>query len=326
MKFSIIMPVYNAEKVLPTSLESIRAQRFRDFELVFVEDGSTDGTVEVLEAFASGADFPCHIVSHPRNGGVAAARNRGVAEASGDYLAFVDADDRIDPKALEEAAQVIDGSDRTVDIVGWDWTLGFEKNGRYMCQADYGTPLQALKNLMGGTMRWNLWLFVVRRRLLLDNDVHFIDGANMGEDMQFMIKAFLKAGEVVQIHEALYRYNAVSDSSISRQFSQRRRAEIETNLREAERVVMNSPSAASLQDGLQHLKLFLKLPLLISNDKENYELWYNWFPEANTFAMKNRRLPLRTRLLQGMAAKRFWTGIRIYYVFIHKFVYGILYR
>ena len=326
MKFSIIMPVYNAEKVLPTSLESIRAQRFRDFELVFVEDGSTDGTVEVLEAFASGADFPCHIVSQPRNGGVAAARNRGVAEASGDYLAFVDADDRIDPKALEEAAQVIDGSDRTADIVGWDWTLGFEKNGRYMCQADYGTPLQALKNLMGGTMRWNLWLFVVRRRLLLDNDVHFIDGANMGEDMMLMLKAFSLAGKVVQLHKPLYRYNAVSETSLSRQFSPERRREITDNLAEAERYLRAGRYGPDLEPYFQYLKLYLKLPLLISANRADYETWYGWFPEANRYAMSNRALPARTRMLQGIASRRCWWGVKLYYWLIYRLVYGIVFR
>ncbi|MBR4586052.1 MAG: glycosyltransferase family 2 protein [Bacteroidales bacterium] len=326
MKFSIIMPVYNAEKVLPVSLESIRAQRFRDFELVFVEDGSTDGTVAVLEAFAAGADFPCHIVSQPHNGGVAAARNRGLAAACGEYLAFVDADDRIEPEALEEADAAIRAAGEPVDIVGWDWTLGFEKNGRTMRQADYGTPLQALKNLMGGTMRWNLWLFAVRRELLTENGIRFIDGANMGEDMMLMLKAFSKAGKVVQLHKPLYRYNAVSETSLSRQFSPERRREISENLEEALKAISASTYPAELKPYGNYLKLFLKLPLLISADRANYETWYGWFPEANASAMANPALPLRTRLLQGMAAKKCWGGVKMYYWLVYKFVYGIIYR
>ena len=326
MKFSIIMPVYNAEKVLPVSLESIRAQRFRDFELVFVEDGSTDGSVGVLEAFAAQADFPCHIVSQPQNGGVAAARNRGLAAACGEYLAFVDADDRIEPEALEEAAKVIDSTDGLVDIVGWDWTLGFEKNGRYMRQADYDAPLQALKNLMGGTMRWNLWLFAVRRELLLEHDIHFIDGANMGEDMMLMLKAFSQARKVVQLHKHLYRYNAVSETSLSRQFSPERRREISENLTEAEQYLRAGAYATELEPYFQYLKLYLKLPLLISDDRTNYQIWHDWFPEANSYAMGNKTLPLRTRLLQRMAARECWTGVKLYYLLVYKFVYGILYR
>ena len=326
MKFSIIMPVYNAEKVLPVSLESIRAQRFRDFELVFVEDGSTDGTVAVLEAFAAKADFPCHIVSQPRNGGVAAARNRGLAAACGEYLAFVDADDRIEPEALEEADAAIRAAGEPVDILGWDWTLGFENNGRTMRQADYDTPLQALKNLMGGTMRWNLWLFIVRRELLTENSIRFLDGANMGEDMMLMLKAFSKARKVVQLHNPLYRYNAVSETSLSRQFSPERRREISENLEEALKAISASAYAAELQPYGNYLKLFLKRPLLISSERSDYETWYGWFPEANASAMANPALPLRTRLLQGMAAKRCWSGVKMHYWLVYKFVYGIIYR
>ena len=326
MKFSIIMPVYNAEKVLPVSLESIRAQRFRDFELIFVEDGSTDGTVAVLEAFAAEAVFPCHIVSQPRNGGVAAARNRGLAAACGEYLAFVDADDRIEPEALEEADAAIRAAGSPPDIIGWDWTLGFEKNGRMMRQADYDTPVQALKNLMGGTMRWNLWLFAVRRELLSENGIRFLDGANMGEDMMLMLKAFSKAGEVVQLHKPLYRYNAVSETSLSRQFSPERRREISENLEEALKAISASTYSTELEAYGNYLKLFLKLPLLISAERADYETWYGWFPEANASAMANPALPLRTRLLQGLAAKKCWGAVRMYYWLIYKFVYGIIYR
>lgn len=326
MKFSIIMPVYNAEKVLLMSLESIRAQRCRDLELVFVEDGSTDGSVGVLEAFAAQADFPCHIVSQPQNGGVAAARNRGLAAACGEYLAFVDADDRIEPEALEEAVRAIEATGGDVDIVGWDWTLGFEKNGRYMRQADYDTPLQALKNLMGGTMRWNLWLFAVRRELLLEHDIHFIDGANMGEDMMLMLKAFSQARKIVQLHKPLYRYNAVSETSLSRQFSPERRREISENLTEAEQYLRAGAYATELEPYFQYLKLYLKLPLLISADHSHYEIWYNWFPEANAYAMGNKALPLRTRLLQRMAARKCWWGVKMYYLLVYKLVYGIVFR
>ena len=319
------MPCYNAEKVLPNSLESISLQRFRDFEVVFVEDGSSDRTVELLNRFVSEVDFPCQVVVQPYNQGVAAARNRGVEVARGDYLAFVDADDRIEPGALEEAAKVLE-CDNSIDIIGWDWMLCMEKSMRAIRQNDYDTPLQALKNLMGGTMRWNLWLFAVRRNLLLENGIRFIPGANMGEDMMLMLKAFSCAEKVIQVHKPLYLYNAVSETSLSRQFSTERRQEISKNLGEAERYLKEGKFASVLHLDFQYLKLYLKRPLLISSDKSDYEIWYNWFPEVNRYAMSNKALPLHTRILQGMAAKRFWLGVKLYYVLIHKFVYGVLYN
>lgn len=322
MKISLIIPVFNAEKTLPATLQSIVGQTFRDFEVVFIDDGSSDRSAELMDGFYKTSGIACRIVRQ-ENRGVAAARNRGLEEARGDFLAFADADDTLEPVALETAASA---ASEDCDIVGWDWTLGFEKNGRYMRQADYATPLQALQNLMGGTMRWNLWLFLIRRELIENNDIRFTDGANMGEDMQFMIKSFCAASHVKQLREPLYRYNALSASSISRQFSNARRAEISTNLQEAATAVCQSSYSQELEPYIQYLKLYLKLPLLISPDRSNYELWYRWFPEANPFAMANKALPWRTRFLQGMAARRFWGGVRLYYHLIYRFVYGILFR
>ena len=322
MRFSLIMPVYNADATLPRALQSIASQSCRDLEVVFVDDCCTDSSPALMEAFQKSSGLGVTIVRQPENRGVAAARNRGLEAAQGDYIGFVDADDTLEPQALETASNRLVGH----DILGWDWILGFEKKGRTMRQADYDNPLQAVKNLMGGTMRWNLWLFLIRRDFLQFHNIRFIDGANMGEDMQFMIKSFCKAERVVQLHEPLYRYNAVSKTSLSRQFSDRRRAEIETNLAAVETAIRDSAYAEILEPAILQLKLYLKRPLLISDDRRNYELWYNWWPEANGVATTNKALPAHTRFLQGMAAHRCWMGVKLYYRLIHQFVYGILYR
>ena len=81
MKVSLIIPVYNAGETLPVLLESIRAQRFRDFEVIFSEDACTDGSVAILEAFCKESGLPCRLLLAERNGGAAAARNRALAVA-----------------------------------------------------------------------------------------------------------------------------------------------------------------------------------------------------------------------------------------------------
>ena len=327
MKISLIIPVYNAEKTLPATLESIRAQRFRDFEVIFSEDAGTDGSAALLERFCAESGLPCKLLRAERNGGAAAARNRALDAAEGEYLAFADADDLLDPGMLERAAAAAQNPDGPADIVGWDWTLGrAAQEGRYMRQADYATAGQALCNLTGGTMRWNLWLFLIRRDLVERLQLRFLPGADLGEDMQFMLRAFLHAERVVQLHEALYRYNAVSSTSISREFSPERRAQIEANLQQVERSFAGSDFLQQHPDALLDLKLFLKRPLLISADRAHYETWQDWFPEANARARQRGRLPLHTYLLQRMAAKRRWTGVRLYHFVVQKIVYGILYR
>ena len=326
MKISLIIPVYNAEKTLPATLESIRAQRFRDFEVIFAEDAGTDGSAALLEAFCAESGLPCKLLHAEKNGGAAAARNRALKAAEGEYLAFADADDLMDPGMLEMAVAAVKASEHPVDIVGWDWTLGLHQDGRYMRQADYATPTEALRNLTGGTMRWNLWMFLVRRDLIEQNGIRFIPGADIGEDMQFMLQAFLHAKHVVQLHESLYRYNAVNSASISKQFSPEKRAQVETNLREVERSFADSDFCRECPNALEDLKLFLKRPLLISADRKDYETWYAWFPEVNERARQKGSLPMHTFILQRMASRRCWLGIKLYYLLIHKFVYGILYR
>jgi Glycosyltransferases involved in cell wall biogenesis len=307
-------------------LESIRTQRFRDFEVIFAEDAGTDSSAALLERFCVESGLPCKLLRAEENGGAAAARNRALEVAEGEYLAFADADDLMDPGMLEQAAAAVSASERIIDIVGWDWTLGLNQDGRYMRQADYTTPTGALHNLTGGTMRWNLWMFLVRRELIEKNGIRFIPRADIGEDMQFMLRAFLHAGQVVQVHESLYRYNAVNSASISKQFTPEKRAQVETNFREVERSFAGSDFCRQYPEALSDLKLFLKRPLLISADRRDYETWYAWFPEVNGRALQRGSLPMHTYVLQRMASRRCWPGVKLYYLLIHKLVYGILYR
>lgn len=323
MKVSLIIPVYNAEASLPILLESLAAQTFRDFEVVFADDASTDGSAALLEAFRQGSGLSCKLLRGERNEGAAAARNRALDAAEGEFLAFADADDRMAPGMLEKA---VAAATATTDIVGWDWTLGLSDKGRYMRQADYGSAEEALLNLCGGTMRWNLWLFLVRRSLVEQNRLRFLPGNDMGEDMQFMLRAFLQAHSVVQLHEALYYYNNTSESSISRSFSELRRSQIEANLAAVEEAFAASAFGRKHPMALTDLKLFLKRPLLISPRKEDYELWYSWFPEANGRARERAALPLHTYLLQKMAAGRCWVGVRTYYVLLFRLAYSLLYH
>lgn len=99
MLLSIIIPIYNVEKYLPATVDSVLSQTFRDFELILVDDGSTDTSGKICDQYAR-IDNRVKVI-HKKNEGVSEARNVGVAEARGDYIGFVDSDDIIEPIMYE---------------------------------------------------------------------------------------------------------------------------------------------------------------------------------------------------------------------------------
>ena len=109
---SIIIPIYNTEKYLEQCLESIASQTLADFEAICIDDGSTDGSTEIMDAFAA-ADTRFKVI-HKQNAGYGAAVNTGIAHASGAYIGIVEPDDYIEPdmcKTLHEAAEANDFPD-----------------------------------------------------------------------------------------------------------------------------------------------------------------------------------------------------------------------
>lgn len=115
MMISIIVPVYNAEKYLEQSIESILNSTYRDFELILVDDGSTDASGEKCDSLAE-RDSRVSVI-HKQNGGVSSARNAGLRAAQGEYVMFVDGDDLIHPQMIETLKTAIDSGNYDFSMV-----------------------------------------------------------------------------------------------------------------------------------------------------------------------------------------------------------------
>lgn len=107
MKFSVIIPLYNKAPYVCKALESVCAQTYRDYELIVINDGSTDNSAIVADEYLKATDGIDYKIINQPNAGVSAARNNGVAASHGDYVAFLDADDWWEPTYLERMAQLI---------------------------------------------------------------------------------------------------------------------------------------------------------------------------------------------------------------------------
>lgn len=325
-KISIIIPVYRVENYISRCCRSLFGMRFQDVEYLFVNDATPDGSMAVVESILN--EYPhrkAHVklLAHPKNMGVASARNTGLEAATGEYIAFVDADDWIEENMFEKLYQRAETWH--FDIVGCDWYLEFETSRRYMRQPVYEKTSDCLKAMLSGEMRWFLWAFLVRRGIYVKNNIRFLDGINIGEDMAVLIRCFSFARSYRHISEALYHYVKSNAASMTALDSKKQIEVVKRNV-DATVCFIRSRHQNDLERELDFLKLNVKFPLLISDSTANYEVWNASFPEANRSIWKNTKQPFRNKLLQWSASHRYYWIIRGYYNLLFKFVYGVLYR
>lgn len=325
VKVSVIIPFYNVERFISRCADSMLSQTLGEVEFIFIDDASPDGSLELIKKSIAGHPeraAQVRILKHEKNRGLPAARNTGLAAASGEYVFHCDSDDFADPDMLE----VLYGKavENEADIVWCDWYLSFEHNERYMHQPEYGTPMDALKGMLGGAMKFNVWNKLVKRSLYTENNIKFPSGYGMGEDMTMMM-LFSCAEKVSYVPKAFYHYVKTNSSAFSRTYSEKHIRELRYNV---DRMVhyIKDKYGDSLDRELAFLKLDAKFPFLLSGDPVKTRLWTEWYPEANRYIMQNRNISLRSRMLQWLAWKgQFW-AVRAYEYVFNKVVYGLIYR
>ncbi|MDO4707981.1 MAG: glycosyltransferase family 2 protein [Porphyromonadaceae bacterium] len=327
MLVSIIIPMYGVEPVLPQCLDCLLGQTYKHLEIIFVDDCSPDRSSQLVSKRQGELEeqgYRVKLIKHQQNGGVAMARNTGIDAAEGEYIYYFDADDRLEPDAID--LMVGEARRTDADIVGIDWSLSYEGKERRMHQPLVTQGIEAFRYMCYGSFKWNLWLFLVRRELYeRGGRKRFLPGQNMGEDMMLMGKLFLKARHVTILPQVLYHYVKTNADSLTANYTDKHWGQVDANLQELEQYVL----ANRVDDGVRCialLKLNLKLPLLISPRQSDYDRWAGWFTEANPYIMSNPVLPLRTRLLQKVAAHGQWWLVRLYYELIMRVLYSIFYK
>ena len=325
MKVSVIIPVYRVEKFIEKCAASLFSQTLDDVEFIFVDDASPDNSMAVLEKCIQ--QYPqrkaqIRMLTHKENKGLPAARNTGLAVASGEYVFHCDSDDFVEPDMLETLYD--EAKKKDADIVWCDWYLSFEHNERYMKQPDYATPMEALKAMLAGLMKFNVWNKLVRRRLYVDNQISFPAGYAMGEDMTMML-LFAVAGRVAYIPQAFYHYVKLNTEAYSQNFSLNHLESVKHNIRTVE-LFLHSRLGNALDLEIACMKLEAKFPFLMSDRKEMYRLWERTYPEANAYILRNHYISRRRRWVQWCAAKRLWFLVRLHGWIVGKLIYGIIYR
>ena len=218
-KISIIVPVYNTEPYLCRCIDSILGQSFTDFELLLVDDGSTDGSGAICDAYAA-KDSRARMF-HKENGGVSSARNLGLDNAQGEWVYFVDSDDEVLPDGL---LTLVNGVSDEVDIVmgGYEEVDGqgetpstvveyeqFRLNKRHSGITQYAG--YGLYGLYWGYM----WVRLLRRDLINKNAIRFDANIAIKEDTLFIMQYVCRSNGITQyVTRPVYRYYKRPDSAM----------------------------------------------------------------------------------------------------------------
>lgn len=325
-KVTVIIPMYNVSSYVDECFNNLKLQTLHDYEVIIVDDCSTDDTyqrvLDLIELFPR-EDVEFHLIRHTVNKGVSSARNCGLNNASGEYVYFYDADDRIEPDTL--SILYSEAKTKDADIVGCEWFLSFSKNERHIKQYGVSSGQDLFKGFAAGVIRWNLWLFLVKRSLYDGYALRFLPGINMGEDMMIMMLLALVSNRVSIVHQPLYHYVQTNESAQTKNWTRPKREQLTRNVREVE-IFCRKLNGNALDMELDFLKQSIKLPFIISDKEEDYKIWSDWFPESDKSIVRNKKLPFRTRLLQLAASKKQYWILKLYYCLIFKSVYGILYK
>lgn len=217
--FSVVVPVYNSVKWIEECIRSVLSQSLGDFELILVDDGSTDGAGELCERVCE-IDDRVRLVRQS-NLGVSVARNHGLDMATGLWVLFLDADDLLQPRALETMAEAVKASD--VDILYFRYEV-FDENGKMEISPSYG-PLtkgtirsaRAIRALLEGDPKEMPWCYLARRDLYGSGEdaVRFPPGIGFMEDAATTWRVVSRARGVTFIDDVLHGYRETPSSKVA---------------------------------------------------------------------------------------------------------------
>lgn len=201
---SVIMPVYNSLEYLPVAIESVLNQTFNDFELLLIDDGSTDGSGLVCDRYGT-VDNRIKVI-HKTNGGMCGARNLGINIAQGEYIAFIDNDDYYEATLLEDNFKL--AKKHNADVVKFGHIFIVEKNGKVIekSEASYEEAAIITRNNLKSSLEtymccraWTtIWNAIYRKNFIVNNGLQFNTMHKFGhEDMEFNILMYPHINKLV---------------------------------------------------------------------------------------------------------------------------------
>lgn len=212
---SIIVPVYNAEKTIKKCIDSILAQTYKAFELILINDGSKDNSLNILKEYEA-LDERVIVISQ-ENSGVSVTRNKGINEAKGEYIVFVDSDDYIEESSLEILANETESNDK-LDMVISGFCIIKDNNDKFINTISENKTFDNLDFLLNERLFKFIstpWGKIYKTKIIKDNNIRFNEAISLGEDTIFVLEYLKYIQELKFIKESLFFINE-TEGSLSR--------------------------------------------------------------------------------------------------------------
>ncbi|MEG3030397.1 MAG: glycosyltransferase family A protein [Oscillospiraceae bacterium] len=214
--FSIIIPVYNVEKYLRYCMESILSQQFTDYEVILVDDGSTDKSGGMCDEYAA-QDSRVRAI-HQQNKGLGGARNTGILNAQGEWILFLDSDDSM-PKSTLENWKASMSQNKQAEVIAARFMFQDKDNNVYYDEKAFKRQFvsgkcetQALQEAIkryDESSGWAVWKLGVKRQTILEKQVFFKEDIRHAEDLYWIFKLFMSVEDIYfeDIYVCVYRIN-----------------------------------------------------------------------------------------------------------------------
>lgn len=215
---SIVIPVYNAEKYLNDCVDSILRQTFDDLDIILIDDGSSDKSPKICDAYAE-KDKRIQVI-HKKNAGVSEARNTGIKEAKGNYICFVDSDDFLEADAIETMVKMKEKNNVDMVVCSNKEICNNNVTNNNFSPDEIGVfcidefVVNALKNNNHYLLN-NPWNKIFDLDTIKKNNLTFNSQFNLGEDFMFNLDYLMKVKKVLVIEEPLYNYR-ILESGLAR--------------------------------------------------------------------------------------------------------------
>jgi len=286
---SVVMPVYNAMDYLKKSIDSVLKQSYADFELILIDDGSTDGSAKICDEYSL-KDFRVKAY-HQQNQGSSAARNKGFDLSKGKWIIHVDADDWLEEDMLQKMITV--GERENADIVACAM-IKETRNDSIVLLYPYGPEETGKKRYKVDLLFSAFWNKLIRRDLYDRTGVRSVNGIKMWDDVVVTTKLRWNSNKTVIINEPLYHYRWMGQPSITQNHKNKYpqdQISVAENLASYFLSLKKIDNKDEIQSLIDYYKLISKMTILtpvVKSDKKWIEregmmgisLWKSIFPEA----------------------------------------------